>query len=311
MNDVTDETHFIGKLASSVSPVRVTASVPVNAWAIRNWCHVMGITDPLFTQPQVAISRGYDTAVAPPAMLQLWTVLELQQHEHGVNRSLRKVFTEAGYSAIVATNYDLSSFRLARVGDLITTHVCLDSISSRKDTPLGTGYFATEFHEWFDQDGEKLGELKIRCFYFRPLQGVPSAVRTALTAQTAVSGELMINVDTTLIVAGAIVGNDFERVHHDRDLAREQGLPDIIMNIATSAAMAFRYSAVCEPRGLLTQLSLRLGVPCCPGDVLHLLGQRTEHPVSSERVYTLVGKNNLGEHLKGSMVIQVAPETQR
>ena len=150
MNDVTDETLDIGKLVNSVIPVKVTASVPVSAWAIRNWCHVMGITDPLFTQPQVAASRGYDVAVAPPAMLQLWTVLELQHHEHGVNRALRRGFTEAGYSAIVATNYDLKSFRLARVGDLVTTHVSLESISSRKDTPLGGGYFATEFHEWFE-----------------------------------------------------------------------------------------------------------------------------------------------------------------
>ncbi|SDA50547.1 N-terminal half of MaoC dehydratase [Pseudomonas sp. NFACC15-1] len=307
MNDVTEETLIIEKLASSVNPVRVTASTSVSAWAIRNWCHVMGITDPLFTQPQIAIERGYGAAVAPPAMLQLWTVLELQQHEHGVNRSLRRVFTEAGYSAIVATNYDLKSFRLAHVGDLITTHVSLDSISSRKDTPLGTGYFATEFHEWFDQDGNNLGELKIRCFYFRPLQGAPTADRVTRSPDTDMPGELAINVDTTLIVAGALVGNDFERVHHDRDLAREQGLPDIIMNIATSAALAFRYSAVCEPHGLLTRLSLRLGVPCCPGDVLHLSGQRTEHPVTTERAYTLVGKNNLGEHLKGSMVIQVTP----
>ncbi|WP_062380449.1 FAS1-like dehydratase domain-containing protein [Pseudomonas abietaniphila] len=307
MNDVTVETFDVAKLANAVTPIQVTASVPVSAWAIRNWCHVMGVTDPLFTDPGVAASRGYAVPVAPPVMLQLWTVLELQQHEHGVNRALRQGFTEAGYSAIVATNYDLTSLRLARVGDLITTRVSLESISPRKETPLGAGYFATEFHEWFDQDGMKLGELKIRCFYFRPNQAAPAAGRPDPVPAAGSSDGLAIDVDTTLIAAGAMVGNDFERVHHDRDLARAQGLPDIIMNIATSAAMVFRYAGVCEPQGLLTHLSLRLGVPCCPGDVLHLTGQPTEHPEASARAYTLVGKNSLGEHLKGSMVVQTTP----
>lgn len=307
MNDVTVETFDVAGLVSRVTPIQVTASVPVSAWAIRNWCHVMGVTDPLYTQPGVAASRGYDVAVAPPVMLQLWTVLELQHHEHGVNRALRQGFTEAGYSAIVATNYDLTSMRLARVGDLITTHVSLESISERKETPLGAGYFATEFHEWFDQEGVKLGELKIRCFYFCPNQAAPALGRPVPASAAAPNEGLTIDVDTTLIAAGAIVGNDFERVHHDRDLAQAQGLPDIIMNIATSAAMAFRYAGVYEPRGLLTHLSLRLGVPCCPGDVLHLSGQPTEHPEACARAYTFVGKNSRGEHLKGAMVVQITP----
>jgi hypothetical protein len=269
----------------------------------------MGISDPLFTQPLVAASRGYPVQVAPPAMLQLWTVLVLQHHEHGVNRSLRQAFTEAGYPAIVATNYDLQSFKLARVGDLITTEVSLDSISPQKTTPLGEGYFATEYHEWFNQDGEKLGELKIRCFYFRPQERAAGSGHKPTGAVPAAPvghcGGLAIQVDTTLVIAGAMVGNDYELVHHDRDLARAQGLPDIIMNIATSAAMAFRFATQCEPGGVLTALSMRLGVPCCPGDVLHLTGDCTAGD-GAERTYSLVGKNHLGDHLKGTLVIQAA-----
>lgn len=220
---------------------------------------------------------------------------------------LRQGFTEGGYSAIVATNYDLRSFRLARVGDVITTQVSLDSISSRKETPLGAGYFATECHEWFDQHGTPLGDLKIRCFYFRPGPSTLSAANLSAAPVPEANNGLSINVDATLVIGGAIVGNDFERVHHDRDLARAQGLPDIIMNIATSAAMAFRFANVCEPGGLLTELSLRLGVPCCPGDVLHLSAQPVDQTETHERVYTLAGKNVRGEHLKGSMTIQVNP----
>lgn len=304
MNDVIEEKLDLERLASRVRSVTVTASAPVNAWAIRNWCHVMGINNPLYAKP----AKELGVQVAPPAMLQLWTVLELQHHEHGVNRTLRQAFTEAGYTAIVATNYDLQSFKLACVGDLITTKVSLDSISPHKVTPLGEGCFATEYHEWFNQDGDKLGDLKIRCFYFRPQarSGNATAKSAGITPDTAQPGNgLAIHVDSTLVIAGAIVGNDYELVHHDRDLARAQGLPDIIMNIATSAAMAFRFASQCEPTGVLSALSMRLGVPCCPGDVLHISGECSAE-VGAERTYTIVGRNQLGDHLKGSLVIQAA-----
>lgn len=304
MNDVIEDKLDPERLASRVRPVTVTASAPVNAWAIRNWCHAMGINSRLYAQP----AKESGVQVAPPAMLQLWTVLELQHHEHGVNRSLRQAFTEAGYTAIVATNYDLQSFKLACVGDLVTTKVSLDSVSAHKVTPLGDGYFASEYHEWFNQNGDKLGDLKIRCFYFRPQarSGNPAVKSAGQKPDIAQPGNgLVIHVDSTLVIAGAIVGNDYELVHHDRDLARAQGLPDIIMNIATSAAMAFRFASQCEPTGVLRALSMRLGVPCCPGDVLHISGECSAED-GAERTYTIVGRNQLGDHLKGSLVMQAA-----
>ncbi len=45
---------------------------------------------------------------------------------------------------------------------------------------------------------------------------------------------LEIAVTRTLIVAGAIASRDYQDVHHDAELARAKGSPDIFMNILTT-----------------------------------------------------------------------------
>ena len=42
---------------------------------------------------------------------------------------------------------------------------------------------------------------------------------------------LVVEVDATRIVAGAIATRDFMPVHHDRAYANSQGAPEIFMNI--------------------------------------------------------------------------------
>ena len=44
---------------------------------------------------------------------------------------------------------------------------------------------------------------------------------------------LEIPITTTMIVAGAIATRDFMPVHHDRDYAKQQGSPNVFMNILT------------------------------------------------------------------------------
>lgn len=52
---------------------------------------------------------------------------------------------------------------------------------------------------------------------------------------------LEIAVTRTLIVAGAIASRDYQDVHHDAELAREKGSPDIFMNILTTNGLVGRY----------------------------------------------------------------------
>jgi len=46
----------------------------VNAPMIRHWCEAMGDNNPLYTDSDAARAQGFEGVVAPPAMLQAWTM---------------------------------------------------------------------------------------------------------------------------------------------------------------------------------------------------------------------------------------------
>ncbi len=52
---------------------------------------------------------------------------------------------------------------------------------------------------------------------------------------------LAIPLTRTLIVATAIASRDYQDVHHDPDLAKKRGSPDIFMNILTTNGFVGRY----------------------------------------------------------------------
>lgn len=86
--------------------------------------------------------------------------------------------------------------------------------------------------------------------------------------------ELDIEVDRTLIVAGAIASQDFEDVHHDPGAAVRRGAPDTFISINTSNGLVGRYiTDWAGPAARLESVSLRLGMPLHPGDVLHFTGE--------------------------------------
>lgn len=88
---------------------------------------------------------------------------------------------------------------------------------------------------------------------------------------------LEIPVTRTLIVAGAVASRDFQDVHHDAELAREKGSPDIFMNILTTNGLVGRYlTDHFGPTAVLRKVAIRLGAPNYPGDVLRLTGRITE-----------------------------------
>ena len=47
---------------------------PVNQPTIRTWCDAMSEANPLFTDPDAAAAGPYGGIVAPPAMLNVWTM---------------------------------------------------------------------------------------------------------------------------------------------------------------------------------------------------------------------------------------------
>ncbi|WP_405448200.1 MaoC family dehydratase [Streptomyces erythrochromogenes] len=117
---------------------------------------------------------------------------------------------------------------------------------------------------------------------------------------------LEIAVTRTLIVAGAIASRDFQDVHHDAELAREKGSPDIFMNILTTNGLVGRYiTDHLGPRAVLRKVAIRLGAPNRPGDTMTLTGTVTAVLGSTVEI-RVVGANGIGHHVSGTVTVEVA-----
>ena len=137
----------------------------------------------------------------------------------------------------------------------------------------------------------------------------PAAVDArALTLGTEVT-PLVVDLDATRIVAGAIATRDFMPAHHDRDFANRQGAPDIFMNILSDTAYCSRFlTDWAGPDAMIRRLAVRLGVPMFPGSTLTYTGEVTGHERrDGERIVevTFRARNDLGEHLSGTAEISL------
>ncbi|WP_062644691.1 MaoC/PaaZ C-terminal domain-containing protein [Streptomyces maremycinicus] len=116
---------------------------------------------------------------------------------------------------------------------------------------------------------------------------------------------LEIAITRTLIVAGALASRDFQDVHHDPELARAKGSPDIFMNILTTNGLVGRYlTDHFGPAAVLRKVAVRLGAPNHPGDTMVLRG-RVEEVEGDTAVVRVTGDNGIGRHVTGTVTVTV------
>ena len=161
---------------------RVYAWDEVNAPMIRQWCEVMGVDNPLYTDAGFALGTQHEGLIAPPAMLQVWTMEGLHANNYppgSTDENPYEVLKEMeayGYASTVAVNSELSFRRPVRLGEKLYYTTRLDSISDEKSTALGVGFFVTLVMSHFVEGpganhrggDEAGGELLFRVFKFRP-----------------------------------------------------------------------------------------------------------------------------------------------
>jgi uncharacterized OB-fold protein len=133
---------------------------PVNAPMIRHWCEAMGDTNPAYTGPD---------AIAPPTMLQAWTMSGLGglQSRTGAYDELLGLLDASGCTSVVATDCEQEYLRPLRPGDEVTFDTVIESVSGRKTTKLGTGYFVTTRTD-VRVDGEPVGTHRFRILKYAP-----------------------------------------------------------------------------------------------------------------------------------------------
>ena len=142
---------------------------------------------------------------------------------------------------------------------------------------------------------------------------VPSHRYKALRAKDIAKGEKLspwvVEVTSSLIVAGALATLDAQDVHHDVDLAKSRGFKDIFMNNFTTMGLITRYITDWSgPESVIEEFSFRLGRPQYPNDELHFSGQVTtiEPGLPRSRVTVdVVGLNGLGVHVNCSVIVSI------
>lgn len=156
---------------------------PVNVPMIRHWVDALDDRNPVYLDEQAAASTRFRGIVAPPAMLQAWGMprprIEGIAERGGAPDAMDfdnplGTLDEAGYVGTVATNSELEFVRYLRVGDRLRLANEVESISPRKTTALGQGYFVTWVTTYTAGDGEVVGRQRFRVFKFDPRTIDPS-----------------------------------------------------------------------------------------------------------------------------------------
>ena len=155
---------FHARLKAYEGQAAVTAGAGkdlVNEPMIRHWCEAMGDTHPAYRGPG---------AVAPPTMLQAWTMGGLSGHagRSGAYEELSALLDGAGYTAVVATDCEQEYLRPLQPGDAITFDAVIESVSPRKTTKLGTGHFVTTRMD-VRAGGELAGTHRFRILKYAPV----------------------------------------------------------------------------------------------------------------------------------------------
>jgi len=144
---------------------------PVNLPVIRAWADAIGDANPVYADAEFAAGSVHGGLVAPPAMIQVWTMPGLRPAPSGGGDDPLGVMTAeldaAGFTSVVATNCDQAYVRYLRHGERLAVRAELLDVTGPKRTALGEGWFVTTRSTWYSGD-EPVATMDFRVLKFRP-----------------------------------------------------------------------------------------------------------------------------------------------
>jgi uncharacterized OB-fold protein/acyl dehydratase len=186
---------FVGK---PIGPP-LTGRDPVNEPMIRQWCDATGDTLPSYLDADAAKAGVHGGIVAPPAMLDAWTMRGFEMHKGydqpvDEQQRLHKILSDAGYTGVLGTNVEQTYTRYLRPGDEVTAEMVIAEVSEEKATSAGIGYFISTRTTFTDQRGEEVGSMTFRVLKFIPspseTQSQAASSEGAAEAQPARPGRI-------------------------------------------------------------------------------------------------------------------------
>ncbi|MEU8136872.1 FAS1-like dehydratase domain-containing protein [Streptodolium elevatio] len=197
----TDTTALEAQLQECVA--RGTKSVvrarhAVNAPMLDIWADALGDPNPVYRDVAAAAATGRTGIIAPPTMIQAWTMPQLSAlagtlpqvpgyapylggrsaadvaadkaaSDAGDNpaAAVHRLLTAHGYTARAATRCRQVYHREAQVGDHLSCESVLTTVSERKNTAIGAGYFVTTRMSFRDQDDADVATVDWTVLCFR------------------------------------------------------------------------------------------------------------------------------------------------
>ncbi|HNM83083.1 MAG: bifunctional MaoC family dehydratase N-terminal/OB-fold nucleic acid binding domain-containing protein [Mycobacterium sp.] len=170
---MTDLEAGIEALKASGSSQPRKGRHPVNEPMIHHWLDAIGDRNPIYVDEAAAVAAGHPGVVAPPAMIQVWTMVGLGgvRPDDDPLGKIIELFDAAGYVGVVATNCEQTYHRYLVPGEEVSIAAEITDVVGPKQTALGEGYFITQKMTWSvpgDGGPEVVAEMMWRMMKFKP-----------------------------------------------------------------------------------------------------------------------------------------------
>ena len=165
----------IAEITATVVAKPRAARDPVNQPTINNWVEALGDRNPIYTDEAAARNAGHPGIVAPPAMIQVWTMFGLggERPTDDPMGPMMELFDDAGYVGVVATNCEQTYHRYLRPGEEVSIASEMRDVVGPKQTALGEGWFINQHITWRVGD-EDVAEMEWRILKFKPREAAPT-----------------------------------------------------------------------------------------------------------------------------------------
>jgi 3-oxo-4,17-pregnadiene-20-carboxyl-CoA hydratase alpha subunit len=169
MTGASDIQEAVSQIKAAGSSKPRAARDPVNQPMINNWVEAIGDRNPIYVDEAAARAAGHPGIVAPPAMIQVWTMFGLagERPKDDPLGPIIKLFDDTGYIGVVATNCEQTYHRYLQPGEQVSITAEMGDVVGPKQTALGEGWFINQHIIWRVGD-EDVAEMNWRILKFKP-----------------------------------------------------------------------------------------------------------------------------------------------
>jgi uncharacterized OB-fold protein len=173
---MTDIHEALAEIKATVVAKPRVGRDPVNQPMVNSWVEAIGDTNPIYRDEDAAREVGHPGIVAPPAMIQVWTMFGLagERPTDDPMGPIMKLMDDNGYIGVVATNCEQTYHRYLQPGEHVSISSEMGDVVGPKQTGLGEGWFINQHIVWRVGD-EDVAEMNWRILKFKPAAGAAEA----------------------------------------------------------------------------------------------------------------------------------------